>query len=64
MKSYIADWIAAAFLVAVVFMLVKPGSTATQAIDAFSGALSSLIKTAVGSNSSTTGTTGTNGAQQ
>lgn len=65
MKNYIGDWIAALFLVTVVYMLAKPSSPASGAITAFSTALSSLITTAIGSSNTTgTGTTGTNGAQQ
>lgn len=57
MKDYIGDWMAALFLLAVIYMLVKPSSPASGAISAFTGALSSLITTAIGS-------TGTNGATQ
>lgn len=65
MKGYVGDWIAALFLLTVVYMLVKPSSPASASIGAFATALSSLITTAIGSSNTTgTGTTGTNGAQQ
>jgi hypothetical protein len=55
MKNSIGDWVAALFLVAVVYMLAKPGSVASSAISSFTTALSALMAAATGSSSSTTG---------
>lgn len=64
-KGAIGDWLSALFLLAVVYMLVKPSSPASGAISAFTTALSSLITTTIGSSNTTgTGTTGTQGASQ
>lgn len=42
------DLIAGFFLIAIIFMLVRPGSPATQAVQDTSNVLASLIATATG----------------
>jgi hypothetical protein len=46
LKSQAGDWFALLFLVAVLYMLVRPGSPAADAIGAISGAFNDLVKLA------------------
>lgn len=48
MTSGVWDLIAGAFLVGIIYMLVRPGSPATQAVEDVSNVLTSLIATATG----------------
>jgi hypothetical protein len=44
------EWVAALFVVAVVYVLVRPNSQAAQLVDAFGRLLISLVQTATGAN--------------
>ncbi len=46
MKGQLADWFAALFLVAVVYVLVRPRSAAADAVKGFSDAMVAIVKTA------------------
>lgn len=39
------DWMAAVMVLALVFLLVRPGSPARDAVDVFAGAFISLVQT-------------------
>lgn len=41
------DWIAAVFLVALVYLLVRPRSAAADAVDLFAKAMTSVVKAVV-----------------
>jgi hypothetical protein len=53
MKGWVVDWVAAFFLLCVVGMLAKPGSTASTAISSFTTSLTTLIGMVTGGGSST-----------
>jgi hypothetical protein len=48
MTARAADWIGLAFVVALVYVLVRPGSKAGQFVDAFTSFLVALVKGATG----------------
>lgn len=43
-KSSIGDWIAALFLLVIVYVLVRPSSAAADAVDLFSKAMSAVVR--------------------
>lgn len=43
-RSSVGDWIAALFLVVIVYVLVRPSSAAASAVDLFSKAMTSIVK--------------------
>jgi hypothetical protein len=43
-KSSIGDWIAALFLVVIIYVLVRPSSAAASAVDLFSKAMASIVR--------------------
>lgn len=43
-KGTFGDWIAALFLLAIVYVLVRPNSVAASAVDLFSTALASIVR--------------------
>lgn len=43
-KGFIGDWAAAVFLVAVVYVLVRPRSAAASAVDQFSKAMAAIVR--------------------
>jgi hypothetical protein len=48
--GWVGDAVAATFMVAVLFMLVRPGSPAVDLIDAFTGAFTGLLAVATGTH--------------
>lgn len=40
----IGDWVAALFLLAIVYILVRPNSAAADAVDLFSKAMASIVR--------------------
>lgn len=44
-KGYLGDWFAAFFIVALIYLLVRPQSVAAEAVHQFSEALTVLVRT-------------------
>jgi hypothetical protein len=42
-KSF-GDWVAAFFLITIIYVLVRPNSAAADAVDLFSKAMTSIVK--------------------
>lgn len=47
MKAMVADLVALVFFVAIIYVLARPRSAAVDAVNAFSGAMVALVRTAV-----------------
>lgn len=43
-KSSLGDWIAAFFLIVIIYVLVRPNSAAADAVDLFSKAMTSIVR--------------------
>lgn len=43
-KSSAGDWIAALFLLVIIYVLVRPSSAAASAVDLFSKAMASIVR--------------------
>jgi hypothetical protein len=43
-KSSLGDWIAALFLLVIIYVLVRPQSAAASAVDLFSKAMASIVR--------------------
>lgn len=43
-KRGLGDWIAAFFLIVIVYVLVRPNSAAADAVDLFSKAMTSIVR--------------------
>lgn len=44
LKGGVGDWVAALFLLVIVYVLVRPQSAAASAVDLFSKALASIVR--------------------
>ena len=44
LKGSVGDWIAALFLVVIIYVLVRPNSAAADAVDLFAKAMTSIVK--------------------
>lgn len=44
LKGGLGDWIAALFLLVIVYVLVRPSSAAASAVDLFSKAMASIVR--------------------
>lgn len=43
-KALLGDWVAALFLVVVIYVLVRPRSAAAEAVDLFSKAMAAIVR--------------------
>lgn len=43
-KAVVGDWVAALFLIVVIYVLVRPKSAAADAVDLFSKAMAAIVR--------------------
>ena len=44
MKSVLGDWVAAFFLIVIIYVLVRPRSAAADAVDLFSKGMAAIVR--------------------